>query len=119
MRTAVLLTLLFLPILESQTSDPNRTGYARDMVWFNVPKSPQPGYVHKGYHSKLMDKEIGYGLWLPAGYETSTQRYPVIYWLHGRNNTEASDQYPLSYLSDGIAAGTLPPMIVVFASGGS
>ncbi len=119
MRTALLLALCALPILESQTADPNKSGHARDMIWFNEPRNPQPGMVHKGYHSKLMDKEVGYNIWLPPGYETSSRRYPVVYWLHGRNNTESSDQYPLSYLADGISAGTVPPMIVVFASGGS
>lgn len=119
MRTAILCTLLALPALQSQTTDPNKTGYARDMIWFNEPKTLQLGVVHKGYHSRLMNKEIGYGIWLPPGYETSSRRYPVVYWLHGRNNTEVSDGYPIGYLADGVAAGTLPPMIVVFASGGS
>ena len=43
----------------------------------------------------------------------------MVYWLHGRNNTESSDQYPVHFLAEGIASGTVPPMIMVFASGGS
>jgi len=103
----------------AQTTDPNRTGYPHDMIWFNVPKTLEPGLEHKGYHSAAMDKQIGYNLYLPPGYQTGKQRYPVIYWLHGRNNTENSDQYPLRYLADGITAGKLPPMILVYVSGGS
>ena len=79
------------------------------MIWFNVPKNPQPGVVHKGYHSPSMNKEIGYNIYLPPGYEAGSKRYPVVYWLHGRNNTESSDSYPIEYLSDGIADGKLPP----------
>ncbi len=89
------------------------------MIWFNPPKSSQPGVTHHGYHSASMDKEVGYNIYLPPGYEQGSARYPVVYWLHGRNNTESSNGYPISYLADGIAAGKLPPMIVVFASGGS
>jgi S-formylglutathione hydrolase FrmB len=66
-----------------------------------------------------MDKEIGYNIYLPPGYETGSQRYPVVYWLHGRNNTEASNGYPIQYLAGAIAHKTLPPMILVYASGGS
>lgn len=106
-------------VLLSQTVDPNRTGYPHDMVWFNVPKNPQPGVTHHGYHSASMNKQIGYNIWLPPDYATSSRRYPVVYWLHGRNNTESSDQYPVQYLAEGIANGTVPPMILVFASGGS
>ena len=46
-----------------------------------------------------MNKEIGYNIYLPPGYETSARRYPVVYWLHGRNNTESSDQYPVHFLA--------------------
>jgi len=89
------------------------------MIWFNVPKTLPPGVEHKGYHSAAMAKQIGYNIYLPAGYQTGTHRYPVVYWLHGRNNTEISDGYPVQYLADGIASGKLPPMILVYASGGS
>jgi len=108
-----------LSILASQTTDPNRSGFPHDMIWFNVPKTLEPGVQHKGYHSAAMDKQIGYNIYLPPGYEMGSQRYPVVYWLHGRNNTEISDSYPVHYLAEGIAAGKLPPMILVYASGGS
>lgn len=119
MRFPLLAAIWLLPLLQAQTTDPNRSGFPHDMIWFNEPKNPQPGISHHGYHSASMDKEVGYNLWLPPGYEGSGKRYPVIYWLHGRNNTESSDSYPAHYLADGIAAGTLPPMILVYASGGS
>lgn len=118
---ALVLTAYFLTaaILWPQSQDPNRTGFPHDMIWFNEPKTLQPGVVHKGYHSRAMDKEVGYNIWLPPGYENGSGRFPVVYWLHGRNNTESSDQIPLEYLRDAIGAGKLPPLIVVFASGGS
>jgi enterochelin esterase-like enzyme len=119
MRLSILMALGALRFLRGQTADPNKSGFPHDMIWFNEPKNPQPGVVHKGYHSESMNKEVGYNIWLPPGYEGSSKRYPVVYWLHGRNNTESSDGYPVNYLADGVANRTLPPMIMVFASGGS
>ena len=119
MRYTILLGLCALSLVKSQTVDPNRTGFPHDMIWFNEPKSPQPGVTHHGYHSGSMNKEIGYNIWLPPDYETSSRRYAVVYWLHGRNNTESSDQYPAHFLAEGIRSGMLPAMILVYASGGS
>jgi endo-1,4-beta-xylanase len=119
MRYAILPALCALSALQAQTTDPNKTGFPHDMIWFNEPRNPQPGVTHHGYHSASMDKEIGYNIWLPPDYENSSRRYPVVYWLHGRNNTESSDQYPAHFLAEGIAAGKVPAMILVYASGGS
>ena len=119
MRLRLALTVCSLSILASQTTDPNKSGFPHDMIWFNVPKTLEPGVQHQGYQSAAMAKQIGYNIYLPPGYQAGTERYPVVYWLHGRNNTESSDQYPVRYLADGIAAGKLPPMILVYASGGS
>jgi endo-1,4-beta-xylanase len=119
MRCSILVALCAPLLLQSQTVDPNRTGFPHDMVWFNEPKNPQPGVTHHGYHSAAMNRQIGYNMWLPPDYKTSSTRYPVVYWLHGRNNTESSDQYPVHFLAESIANGTLPAMILVYASGGS
>jgi enterochelin esterase-like enzyme len=120
MRYPILFAVCALPILHAQTpTDPNKTGFPHDMIWFNEPKNPQPGVTHHGYHSASMDKEVGYNIWLPPDYESSGRRYPVVYWLHGRNNTESSDSYPVHFLAEGVAKGSLPAMILVYASGGS
>lgn len=89
--------------------------------WSTLPSKPQPLLIHKTFHSKVMDTEVGYNLYLPPGYGDAAneeKRYPVLYWLHGMNQSESTDQYPIHYLDDGIKAGTLTPMIVVYVSGG-
>jgi S-formylglutathione hydrolase FrmB len=44
---------------------------------------------YKTYQSKLMGRELRYGLYLPPSYEASgTRRYPVLYFLHGLNENE-------------------------------
>jgi enterochelin esterase-like enzyme len=89
--------------------------------WSTLPAKPQPLLLHKTFHSKSMDTEVGYNIYLPPGYDDAANkeaRYPVLYWLHGMNQTESTDQYPIHYLNDGIQAGKIKPMIVVYASGG-
>ena len=85
--------------------------------WVNPPRNPQPGVVHKTYHSEAMNREVGYNIYLPPGYEAGTGRYPVVYWLHGLNRCESTDQFPASYLEQGIRGGELPPMILVYPNG--
>lgn len=38
--------------------------------------------------SKLMKKDIRYSVYLPDGYHTSGQKYPVLYLLHGYTDEE-------------------------------
>jgi len=69
MRLPLLLPICVLSLLSAQSTDPNRSGFPHDMIWFNVPKTLEPGVQHKGYHSAAMDKQIGYNIYLPPGYE--------------------------------------------------
>jgi endo-1,4-beta-xylanase len=66
-----------------------------------------------------MQREVGYCLYLPPGYEKDTQRrYPVIYHLHGAGGNETRSVYSASVLHEGILAGKLPELIMVFPNGG-
>ena len=38
--------------------------------------------------SKILGKEVKYSIYLPAGYETSQRRFPVLYLLHGYSDDE-------------------------------
>jgi len=53
--------------------------------WVNRPKGELPkGVKHATYHSRAMDREIGYCIYQPPSYEASgDRRYPVVYYLHG------------------------------------
>jgi S-formylglutathione hydrolase FrmB len=89
--------------------------------WSTLPAKAQPLLVHRTFHSKVMDTEVGYNVYLPPGYDDAAnggRRYPVLYWLHGMNQTESTDQYPIHFLDDGIKGGTISPMMVVYVSGG-
>src|SRR5215813_6991031 len=44
---------------------------------------------YKTFSSKLLSREIRYGLYLPPSYATSpAKKYPVLYFLHGLNENE-------------------------------
>jgi S-formylglutathione hydrolase FrmB len=85
--------------------------------WVNPPRNPQPGVLHRTYFSASMQHDVGYNIYLPPGYAASQQRYPVVYRLHGLNNCESTDYFPARYLDEGIRAGELPPMILVYPNG--
>ncbi|MEM9325283.1 MAG: alpha/beta hydrolase family protein [Bacteroidota bacterium] len=40
--------------------------------------------------SKILEKEVAYSIYLPAGYEASSRRYPVLYLLHGYTDDETA-----------------------------
>lgn len=63
-------------------------------------------------------------IYLPAGYENSTSRYPVVYLLHGYPDTDqiwigGVDYKPAipAIMNRAIAAGKIRPMIIVMPNG--
>jgi len=57
---------------------------------------------------------IDYTVYLPPGYDASgATRYPSLYLLHGRGDTQAAWQQEAGALDELINAGTIPPMVVV------
>lgn len=72
-------------------------------------------------NSKILGKNVRFTVCLPAGYETSDRKYPVVYLLHGYSDNDTGWlQFGEAnqILDDGIANRTLPPMILVLPDGG-
>jgi len=89
--------------------------------WVNEPKpgSLPNGVTHRTFFSKALNRDVGYCVYLPPGYETnSTRRYPVIYNLHGAGGNELHSFTDAKVLHDGIVAGRWAPMIMVMPNGG-
>jgi enterochelin esterase-like enzyme len=87
--------------------------------WNNPPKAQPAGTEHKTFHSKSMDVDVGYNIYLPPDYAANPdKRYPVIYYLHGRGGTESSTLFAFAMLDKAIKDGQVPPMIYVHAMGG-
>ncbi len=90
------------------------------MSFFNPPAKAIPLEEHRSYESASMQTKVGYNIYLPPGYRESgnTNRYPVIYWLHGRGCSESNDQFPVTTVDAAIRSNAIPPLIFVYASGG-
>jgi enterochelin esterase-like enzyme len=76
-----------------------------------------PGLVHKTYDSNVMGTTVGYCVVLPAGYETSAERYPVVYWLHGGGGNESSSLSTARSWRKLDEANKTRPVILVYPNG--
>jgi len=83
-------------------------------------KSGLPQTVrHATFKSASMGIDVGYYIYLPPGYESAKERYPVVYHLHGgRPGGEGKAVRLASYVDKAIAAGMIKPTIYVFPNGG-
>ncbi len=70
---------------------------------------------HTRFASASLGSEGSFFVYLPSGYATSTQRYPVLYLLHGRDgHAEAFLEMGIQGSLDGlISHDVISPMIVV------
>lgn len=90
---------------------------AQSYSWNNPGNLPS-GYTHETYHSTLMNTDIGYSIYLPPNYNSTTDRYPVVYSLHGMGGNETQNcQNYSSVMQTGIESNTFPPVIIVFVNG--
>jgi enterochelin esterase-like enzyme len=65
------------------------------------------------FRSATLGEDISYNVYLPAGYEASAERYPVLYLLHGRGDSMAAWTRMKGTLDALIADGDIPPLIAV------
>src|SRR2546428_3377880 len=86
--------------------------------WNNPPDEKIAGVQHGTFHSASMKADVGFNIYLPAAYEAQS-RFPVIYYLHGIKGNESSYLDYARFLDKAIADRAVPPMILVFANGGS
>jgi enterochelin esterase-like enzyme len=66
--------------------------------------------------SPALARDMPYTVYLPDGYDRSTQSYPVLYLLHGAGGDDRvwSDAGAIKERADRlIAAGTIPPAIII------
>ena len=79
-----------------------------------------PRVVHNTFWSPALGREMPFEVYLPAGYDSGgSARYPVLYMLHGlggdQDDWESAGLFTTA--SELIAAGEIPPMIIVTPAG--
>ncbi|HYF15202.1 MAG TPA: alpha/beta hydrolase-fold protein [Phycisphaerales bacterium] len=84
-------------------------------VAVDAPAQPLRGRVEARSVQAPGGHAVAFNVYLPEGYDGSTQRYPVIYHLHGLGGGPASSNLsvPRSF-ETAQTAGTIGPVIVVF-----
>jgi len=61
------------------------------MKYVNPLSEPVKNVTHHTFYSNLYGHELGFNVYLPDEYHTSTERYPVFYHLHGWTGSESSE----------------------------
>ena len=86
--------------------------------WVNpLPASLDAGLKQGTFSSPSMGVDVGFLILLPAGYERSTRRYPVVYYLHGgRPGNECKSHRLAGVLRTQMKSSA--PVIYVFVNGG-
>ncbi len=76
-----------------------------------------PQVTQRIFESATVGGPVSYHLYLPKVYTQTSERLPVLYWLHGTEGGTAGIA-PLSrFIGEAIESGRFPPMIVVFVNG--
>jgi S-formylglutathione hydrolase FrmB len=89
-------------------------------ILFGSTLSAQTGVTHHTHFSQYMgNQEWGYNIYLPPGYDSSTERYPVIYNFNCMGGDEHTQISMADKLNNDIESNNVPPMIMVFPNGGS
>ncbi len=88
-----------------------------------LPAYAQQGILKESLHVKsaILGKEVGYSIYLPSDYETSSRKYPVLYLLHGYTDNETGwTQFgEANQIADRLLnSGEIPPMIIVMPDAG-
>ncbi len=81
---------------------------------------PHGSVTRVHYRSRVLDRDRRLHVYTPPGYETSSEKYPVFYLLHGAGDSDdawTSVGRAHDILDNLIAAGKVVPMIVVMPNG--
>jgi S-formylglutathione hydrolase FrmB len=85
--------------------------------WITAPVSA-PGVEQRIFESETAGTAVSCHVYRPPAYEEHADRcFPVLYWLHGSGAATASIPPLSAWFDAAIAAGHIPPMLVVFANG--
>lgn len=110
---AIVMACFIAPAIAQQTSQEEQI-----RAWMRN----QSRIEEKTIHSAILGADRNYTVYLPAGYESQTDRtYPVLYLLHGMNGTNKdwADRGHLKDVMDQLrAAGEVCDMIVISPNAG-
>ncbi|MBL8875499.1 MAG: hypothetical protein JNM86_06855 [Phycisphaerae bacterium] len=89
-------------------------------MWSASASAALQGHVEsRSFLGPITGKTVTYNIYFPPAYSSSTDRYPVIYHLHGINGSQGGQQNTTvpQVFEDAAALGLIGPVIVVFPNG--
>jgi glyoxylase-like metal-dependent hydrolase (beta-lactamase superfamily II)/S-formylglutathione hydrolase FrmB len=91
-----------------QDSDP-------DTAWVSPNKSVPSFATYQLYPTPERGKNTfgSFMIYLPEEYKNTSNRYPVIYYLHGGNGNQREGQWLMNEIDRAIKAQKMPPVIIV------
>jgi len=99
---------------------PDRNSIHHGNEWID-PDHGEPAGTH--YHlyatpSRGVGTQASCLIYLPPGYEkNASQRFPVLYWLHGGAGSQREGAWMVERIDAEIRSGSLPPFLVVLVQG--
>ncbi len=92
---------------------------SRDGPWVNPPQPVPPRLRHHVVHSDILDRPVGYSLYLPdRPTAQATNESPVVFHLHGRGEAESSHIETTGYLDGALKLREVQPFAWVWLCGG-
>lgn len=91
------------------------------VLWVLATVSASSHVSFEVLESDVLSRPLAYGVYLPPGYATSEQDYPVVYLLHGNGDDETSwfaDGRAQAQLDALIASERIPPVIAISPDAG-
>ncbi len=112
---AVLCTLLLVASAAVFAAAPAR---ADSRIEWMTPAMPAPRVSYQTFDSRAAGTRVSYHVFIPPGYaQDERRRYPVVYWLHGSGGGLQGIAPLARHFDAAIAAGRVPPLLVVFVNG--
>ena len=88
------------------------------LSWVEPDKTEPPGMTYKTFHSKTINREASYLIYLPPDYEKERQNhYPVLYWLHGSGAPQSKGGRIVKMVDQAIRDSKTPAIIIVLVNG--
>lgn len=88
-----------------------------DLPWV-TPSAEAPNTQQVLFPSPSVGEAVSFHIYLPDEYaEDSTQRFPVLYWLHGGGGGLDGIRPLVQHFRQAMQSGSVPPFIIVFPNG--
>ncbi len=90
--------------------------------WVNVPtkrRGLSSDVEHHVFDSKAIGEKVGFSIYLPPSYTSHPgKRYPIVYWLHGKNGNEIGATRLVGFVRSAIKKKQISEVIMVFVNAG-